>query len=508
MGHMAQGLLLLAVVLSLRPSVHAQTAWQDLTVETGAGAIAGRQQFGLAAAPDGTIYLYGGLRNGTALDDLWSLPAEGRWRQLQPAPADAPPPLVEPHLTVDRAGRLYEYGGIRQDGRHIGDLYRFDPTSERWARIPGAGPPARQDHGFVADPAGDALYVFGGEGADGNRRNDFWRYDIARAEWVDLTEPSGAWAIQPRELYNLTLDGHGHLYLFGGTIDGGDSYPRRLNDFWRYDITSGLWESLTTASGSATVPGRHYYGQVADADGAFYVLGGFIPSESTDQLSEVAGDLWIYDPARGVWVNGTSLAAPVLPRVPYALVWDPRNRAIALFGGARPDSSGTLAPVADYWRWSPTGWSQTGPRSRIDESGGDVRSADSALVLALPVGALNGEHAVSIGWTGPPTIDGASTRAGVEIRVDGAADGHFARNTDLMIRVDQIPNGPILREPVELRRQDLPNRWVSVPGRLRSDGHTFGARISDAGSYAVIVPPHFTTLLPMLPHTRMAAGSG
>jgi hypothetical protein len=323
--------------------------WRDASAETGAAAIGGRQQFDLVDAPDGTLYLYGGAAGGRALDDLWALPVGGRWQRIEPAPGGAAlPALIEPHLAVDRAGRLYEFGGVRADGALTGDLYRFEP-GRGWAdltpTIEGARPPPRQDHGFAYDPAGDDLYVFGGDGGALGPLNDFWRFEIGANRWVDLTERSGALAIQPRELYGLTYDGHGHLYVFGGTIDGGGSYGRRLDDFWRYDLASGLWTDLTRASDSGIVPGRHYYGQAADADGNFYVLGGYLTPSNDSPPSLVMDDFWRYDATAASWARIDTSAAPgLLPRIPYGMAYRPDANALVVFGG----TDGTRL-VNDTW---------------------------------------------------------------------------------------------------------------------------------------------------------------
>lgn len=478
-------------------------AWRDLTIETGAAAIGGRQQFGMAAASDGTLYLYGGALGDRVLDDLWTLPPGGRWQQLHPPAQDAPPALIEPHLAVDHAGRLYEFGGVGQDGRHFGDLRCYDPSSGRWTLLhptSGSAPPPRQDHGFVYDAGGNTLYVFGGESGTLDLLNDFWRFDLATGRWSDLTEASGARAIAPRELYNLTHDGRGHLYLFGGIVDGGDSYPRRLNDFWRYDLASGRWESLTT-TGSAVVPGRHYYGQAADAEGRFYVLGGFISPESGDEGPDIAGDLWVYQSGRGVWENLTALASPVLPRIPYAMVSDPRTGELALFGGVRVGSDGSTALASDFWRWAPaSARTDATARGRISPAGGAVSSGAGSLVLALPVGALATEQAVTVSWTSPPTIAGAV--AGIDVRVNGVAKGAFRRRADLMARLDLVPDSPLWRK-VELHHRGPDGRWWPVVGRIQSDGRTFTSRIAEAGGYALVAVRKHTLVLPMLPRLRL-----
>jgi hypothetical protein len=475
--------------------------WQDATAETGAAAIGGRAQFDLVDAPDGTLYLYGGVAGGRPLDDLWTLPPGGRWQRVEPAGA-APPALIEPHLAVDSAGRLYEFGGLRGDGALVDDLYRYDP-GQGWTdltpSIDGPRPPPRQDHGFVYSAAGgDALYVFGGDGGRQGRLNDFWRYDLTTGRWTDLTEPSGAVAIQPRELYDLTDDGRGHLYLFGGTIDGGDGYSRRLNDFWRYDVVAGRWDDLTDESGSAMVPGRHYYGQAADDEGDFYVLGGYLTPESGAEAGEAAGDLWAYRLQTGRWVNLTPAAAPLLPRVPYALA-RAGDGGLALFGGAQLGVT-TGAP-SDFWVWDPRASREESGvvPHRVGSAGGEARSADGSLALALPVGALVSEREVGLAWTSLDPAPDGSTIATFSVTIGGDPGVTLDRRADLRVRVDVARGAPISRFSV-LHRRGSDGQWSPVPGsRVQSDGRTLAARVLAGGDYAIVGRSFPTLLLPLIP---------
>jgi hypothetical protein len=190
------------------------------------------------------------------------------------------------------------------------------------------------------------VYAFGGDGGAAGYLNDLWRYDPAADTWENLSLRSQSGALAPRELYNLSHDGRGGLYLFGGTNEYG-----RLNDFWRYDIAAGRWTDLTDATGSRAVPGRHYYGQACDAAGNFYVLGGWKTWSWADQSSGAVDDFWKYDAAAQSWARAEPLVtAGLLPRVPYAMVL--MGGRLVGFGGAVPAAGGAegeLALVADTW---------------------------------------------------------------------------------------------------------------------------------------------------------------
>src|SRR5436190_5443311 len=91
-------MLITAAVPSLRsPTVGrgAATSWRDETERTGASEVGARTQFGMAAAPDGTIYLLGGHsdESASAQGDLWSLKPGGRWQRRETSGDGAPPPL-------------------------------------------------------------------------------------------------------------------------------------------------------------------------------------------------------------------------------------------------------------------------------------------------------------------------------------------------------------------------------------------------------------------------------
>jgi hypothetical protein len=502
-------LLLLMLITVAVPGLRSPPAtrgaasnWRDETERTGAGEVGARTQFGMAAAPDGTMYVLGGHADesgAAALADLWSLKPGGRWRRFETS-GDGPPPLIEPHLAVDRLGRLYEFGGIVDDGSPVDHLYRLESAEGQWTdltdSIVGPRPPARQDHGFAYDPIGDQLYVFGGDAGDGHQLNDFWRYDVATNRWTDMTEASGAEEILPRELYNVTYDGHGHLYLFGGTIDGGDSYARRLNDFWRYDIDAGRWRDLTLSSGSARVPGRHYYGQAADADGNFYVIGGYITPESNEEAAESSSDFWAYVAATNSWVNLTPLAAPLLPRTPYNAVRDPSDGSLALFGGARVDGDGGGGSPSDFWRWDPevpTGF--VAPESaRIGGEGGELQMLGGAVALQIPAGALARPAQIALAPSSVRSIaDDQPAGGAVEVQL-GAS---LARRGTLSIRLDLIGRGQV-PQPVDVYLR-VPGGWTPVPApRVQSDGRTLAVRIASSGTYAIVSQARYRLHLPIL----------
>ncbi|HWE62009.1 MAG TPA: kelch repeat-containing protein, partial [Chloroflexota bacterium] len=70
-----------------------------------------RSQFGMAADAHGNIYILGGrAASSSPLADFWRFIAGSHtWEAL---PNLIVPPLVEPHLAVDAAGNVFEFGGV------------------------------------------------------------------------------------------------------------------------------------------------------------------------------------------------------------------------------------------------------------------------------------------------------------------------------------------------------------------------------------------------------------
>lgn len=309
-----------------------------------------RVQHALIADGLGRLYVFGGgsrvrdgaghVADGPALGDFWSYDTlTGRWLQL--ATSGGPPPLVEPHLARDRAGFVYEFGGGSEGPRgYSSTLYRYDPVRDRWIELdpPGPRPAGRVDYGLAWEPLTDQIYLFAGgtDDGDGGERllNDFWRYDPATNRWSDLTISSGASAIAPREIYNISADGQGYLYLFAGSATVNGVGWEAIQDFWRFDVRSGRWQNLTGATNTSRVPPRHYYGQAVDGAGAFYVVGGVLPG-----TIQSVGDAWRFDPLLERWEEVSALFEPILALIPYNLAYDPLTDALYTVGGMQPDGT-------------------------------------------------------------------------------------------------------------------------------------------------------------------------
>jgi hypothetical protein len=394
---MLVALLLGALCATEQPSGHAAApGWQVAPASNTAPQP--RSQFGMAADAQGHIFVFGGNdyegpSSNRLLGDFWQYDtATGDWHALV---NDTVPSLIEPHLASDGQGNVWEFGGVTNPGPphlsadgHSYGLYEYQPALGTWndrtrANVsPGTNwPPGREDFGFAFDAVANALVVFAGEGQGDVGLNDLWTYSIQHGIWTEVTQRysgSGGEPIAPREIYNVSADALGHLYLFGGAYlsppygAGDNAYA---NDLWRYDDATQTWTLLSgVANGydpSIPVP-RHYYGQTVDANGDFEILGGYVdapespPFFSQDRYTSYAvsiefpdesipgadglTDFWRYDPAAGWQDERASLGVFAdQPLIPYVMVTDQLDDRLYTFGGFHPGQGSTLAQSNSIW---------------------------------------------------------------------------------------------------------------------------------------------------------------
>lgn len=259
------------------------------------------------AAPDGALYVFGGLGYAASdstgdLNDLWRCDTrtmEWTWlkgsssvyaygicaRQGVPAAGNTPGARHDAVSWTGPDNAFYLFGGcgygISGSYGYLNDLWRYDVSTSQWTWLKGpnsSGQPgvyATQGEFSVEnvpDGRGGAaswtgsdgrLYLFAG--------GDLWCYDIALNQWAWMkgsysmgqygsygTQGVAAPDIAPGFRSNAVCwAGSDHsLYLFGGDGYGGPGAYGHLNDLWRYDITTSQWTWLG-GSDAADQPGAY-----------------------------------------------------------------------------------------------------------------------------------------------------------------------------------------------------------------------------------------------------------
>ena len=309
---------------------------------------------------------------------------------------------------TDNAGNLWLFGGNGYSSTtsigFLNDLWKYDITANKWTWLSGNNttnqhgvygtinvasssnfPGARQNAVTWVDASGN-LWLFGGNGyAAGGALtylNDLWKYDIGANQWTWM---SGSNTGVPPSVYGTQgvasssnvpggrfgsaawIDNSNNLWVFGGQQNTGTI--TRLNDLWRYTISTGQW---TWISGSNTTNQNGIYGtkgvtNIANAPGArqatvywkdnagnFWMFGGdgFAKSNATNLYMD---DLWKYDVALNewTWMNGTDT-------VSQPAVYGTKGVAASSYiPGARQLSIAFKDNAGDLWMFG--GWGYIGP---------------------------------------------------------------------------------------------------------------------------------------------------
>jgi N-acetylneuraminic acid mutarotase len=238
--------------------------------------------------------------------------------------------------------------------------------------------------------------------------NDLWEFDIATNQWAWMggtgTVPQSSQGISGtygtlgtpapgnipggREGAATWIDKSGNLWLFGGYGFDGFGYLGYLDDWWKFDPSTGLWTWMGGSSGVSSCPitygnlgvpnadnipeCRDYAASWTDNAGRFWMFGGTVFTSKNGTYD--FGDMWELDPSTNqwAWVGGSdtvnnygtygTLGVPATGNIPGArsgpAYWTDSSGNFWLFGGigyAAPVTTGALSGFEnDLWMFNPT----------------------------------------------------------------------------------------------------------------------------------------------------------
>lgn len=189
-------------------------AWDEITPPGAAPA----ERYGAGGTVvGGGLLVSHGFTHAGRFDDTWRLGE--RWQDVSPAAGRPVERCLHRIALLARTGVVVLFGGQTNGAPFLDDTWLLDPAARTWREVTGEGPVARNLHAMDAAP--DAVWVFGGAGADGPLA-DVWRFDGAawREIVVDGEGPG------PRAGLDGTVAG-GRLSVFGGRGPSGE-----LGDLW------------------------------------------------------------------------------------------------------------------------------------------------------------------------------------------------------------------------------------------------------------------------------------
>jgi N-acetylneuraminic acid mutarotase len=218
-----------------------------------------------------------------------------------------------------------------------------------WTALAPAGEPpaALMGSSMVCIPDGSQMLLYGGWDGAGFY-SAIWSYDPAATTWTDL-DPSGglpaARALQ--SMVYLPVDGK--VIVFGG-YDGITYY----NDTWAYDLAENTWTNLSPTGDPPAA--RDGQSMIFDpVSGKLILFGGWNGRTEFN-------DTWAYDPAANTWTELHPTGDLPAPRDSQAMVYDPVDGLVVLFGGWSQ-----TAEFNDTWLYDPAAntWTNAGPAGEL-----------------------------------------------------------------------------------------------------------------------------------------------
>ena len=366
----------------------------------------------------GNLWLFGGSDGGNYLNDLWEFNASalspdftgtaGVWSWQSGGNTFLTdqngiyPPNVNPYpgartnavSWTDAAGNFWLFGGFGKDGAgtlgFLNDLWEY--SGGTWTFVSGSSvanqigvgygtpgvasasnvPGGRQEAVGWADTAGN-LWLFGGEGEDGNNPptangilDDLWEYNIASKQWTFV-------------MGNTTANQTG-VYEAQTVVGPVSTTGAASTCGLAVGLTVGSNVVCSPVSTAGAFPGSRWGASGwTDAGGNLWLFGGWGLDSTGTNGNGALNDLWVYtpnstagQPGTWTWIKGsnTGSANGVYGDETRAYktyeIWTPGGRSNAthwvdsngqlwLFGGEGYDSTSTSGNgyLNDMWRYLP-----------------------------------------------------------------------------------------------------------------------------------------------------------
>lgn len=338
-------------------------------------------------------------------------------------------------------------------------------------------PGARQGAMRWKDAAGN-FWLFGGigfdTGSESGHLHDLWKYDVASGLWTaisraDLNVIGGTLTHSGAGIYSSATatdlwpgarndgitwtDADGNFWLFGGQGYDSNGDPGRLNDLWKYTVTSGLWSFVSGSdvrnqagvylAPATLMPGARFDGTGwVDGSGALWLFGGS-GLDGADHCC-LLNDLWKYTVSSGLWTweKGSSSKDPVAEygtqntaaagNTPSgrigAVSWYDAAGTAWIYGGEGNMATGSRFVSAELWKYTATGWAwvsgtQATFVSPVYNSRGELSSTSKP-----------GSRARATAWTGS---DGSFFLYGGNVETAG---GFITNPNDLWLYVKDPNN--------------------------------------------------------------------
>ncbi|KAL8450344.1 hypothetical protein Emag_003190 [Eimeria magna] len=315
---------------------------------------------------NGLIYIFGGQNEENSTSALIKFNPTDNSFELVDTTGDSPGPrrgatlnIWKQHSRADTS--LLLFGGLDEDQHPSNEAWALDIKSLTWKELKFKGnPEARSSHAAVFSEKHCALYIFGGQMADGSVLQDAY-----------VLKGTGRCC---HSASLCTVDGKTAVAIFGGDLSG---YGRGDNELWLYFIDDDEWEKIEDAVGEPPCP--RWKHATAFFDNRLWVMGGTYAGWFKNY---VMSDFFVFDFLAKCWFK-----CDIDPKdLGYhtdigSLTLLPASKAIFIFGGANQNGY----PTADVYRLAPvcTTISLNSLRQEMTRTVSEVKQVRSDMDSAL-----------------------------------------------------------------------------------------------------------------------------
>ncbi len=262
--------------------------------------------------------------SGNGVNVIWGRNGQ-QWHRVTEG---GPPLLILGGTAYDEKRNVVVlYGGYSLEKNKC-ERETWEWDGQTWVKKEAESPAACDHLKMVYDASRGEVILFGGGDENTNLRTEMWSWNGTKWTLINHSEPPG------RGHFGFLYDDtHQQILLYGGLAD------QVLDDFWTWK--NGEWQKINFPG-----PGPLSHLGMALHGNALIIFGG---ATSTSTLSSLSDKTWKL--TGGAW-SELKLENHPSPRGSPAMVYDPEQKKIVLYGGVAPNRT----DLNDTWEWDGNQW--------------------------------------------------------------------------------------------------------------------------------------------------------
>jgi N-acetylneuraminic acid mutarotase len=255
------------------------------------------------------------------------------WSVVTPCNSKAPSARGYFQMVL-RGDRIFLFGGqghnpTLEDPKDLGDMWRFDISSRCWTELTATavGPkPSPRNSAAMVTMSNGLIYIYGGVQQWGLFLGDLFSYDPATNKFHSLS--SSTLTPPPRAISHITTVSNTGFYVWGGCCGSNSETGGYFQDMWFYNIVTNQWSEINQVG---VVKARAYSASISIDNGASWLFqGGDLGGCLVDlPLAETA----IFNFASRTWFSGilpTYVSGPVIKNARISAI---SANTLIMFGG-------------------------------------------------------------------------------------------------------------------------------------------------------------------------------